>query len=726
MKSATSLANPLARLPGPAFLLTAITIRDPFFGTAHLFCRIPSEQHHRDSIVVATLLVVSHALNLESVLMFRFWSTESRGSDQTADLTSDSSGGYQLAGNTESVSSHSIPGRSAPKRSWDAFQNSDAASVDESLPKRTKLNLSRANGASPSDDSPASTEGDRMERARDIIRHQVGLEVLLKHEELRLINQELAKCQVALEQLRRCHLIPYPQHCPTPEQMLDISSGKGPAVIRRFGEPVPRWAPPFGVVDGPYARHYAKWLIPDASFDGEQAEWQLPAEFTRSRLSSAEGRTTRNSVTDMGSMSKGRPVRGNAGQKLQALSNGYPQPKDKAGPCILKRSDGQTVKLVCLDCNRENFSSTQGFINHCRIAHKRDFKSHEEAAVRSGQPIEAIDKSSNNNTHSGSSATAALPRGDIKANAAPTTQSNSNCTSASTLVHPFARQDMSEQEAYLALQSRIAESLKLYHQGKLPGVSVIPSKNLGTQVLGAKKTEAVAARFNHASATPYLSRLMQSRNFNGNICDAVADAKTKISLEDMTPDEESDDASSPTTALDGLDAAPIRNPVVKRVPAQSSKTPAAKKDSPSRPASNKSRAPPISLVSPPESTMGGMSKSGSAGIVSDEDDDVEEANLSPNTLASNIAPSLVSDDGEYDDSDDGSSISGGSDELDAASVSDVAEITLDDEQDARTLRRGSNIVSGTVRLRKNDAKKQHVTFLGPVKNRSRERRPHGN
>lgn len=246
-------------------------------------------------------------------------------------------------------------------------------------------------------------------------------------------------------------------------------------------------------------------------------------------------------------------------------------------------------------------------------------------------------------------------------------------------------------------------------------------------MLGAKKTEAVAARFNHASETPYLSRLMQSRNFNGNICDAVADAKTKISLEDMTPDEESDDASSPTTALDGLDdVAPIRTPVVKRVPAQSSKTPAEANDSPSRPASNKIHALPISLASPPESTMGGMSKSGSAGIVSDEDDDVEEANLSPNTLASNIAPSLVSDDGEYDDSDDGSSISGGSDELDAASVSDVAEITLDDEQDARALRRGSNIVSGTVRLRKNDAKKQHVTFLGPVKNRTKERRPHGN
>jgi len=70
------------------------------------------------------------------------------------------------------------------------------------------------------------------ESVKDVIQSQFGLEILLKHDELRLINQELAKCQIALEQLRRCHLIPYPVQCPTPSQMLDISSGKG-ALCRR-------------------------------------------------------------------------------------------------------------------------------------------------------------------------------------------------------------------------------------------------------------------------------------------------------------------------------------------------------------------------------------------------------------------------------------------------------------------------------------------------------------
>jgi ADA HAT complex component 1 len=404
-------------------------------------------------------------------------------------------------------------------------------------------------------------------------------------------------------------------------------------------------------------------------------------------------------------LTKGRPVRGNAGQKLQALSAGYPQPKDKAGPCILKRSDGQTVKLVCLDCNRENFSSTQGFINHCRIAHKRDFKSHEEAAVQSGHPIEV-----------GDNAGGASASSDDK----PQSNNNSPCT---THVHPFARQDLSDQQAYAALRLRIAASLKLYHQGKLPGVGAIPSWT-GVHAPVTKKRKAAATEFNPAIETPYLSRLMKSRNFNGNLCDLVADAKTKISVEDMTPDEESDDTGTPITAFDGPnDAVPARTPVVKRVPAQSGKAPASSTDSSStRPASSKSRAPPMSLVSPPGSTLDVMSKRGSDAALSDEDVDMDEANLSPNTLVSNNAPSLVSDDGEYDDSDDGSSISGGSDEHDDESVSDVAEITLDDDNDSRSLRRGSNGVSGTVRLRKDDAKKQHVTFLGPVKNHTKERR----
>ncbi|PFH58297.1 hypothetical protein XA68_13901 [Ophiocordyceps unilateralis] len=517
-----------------------------------------------------------------------------------------------------------------------------------------------------------------LDDARDVIRHQFGLEVLLKHSELRLINQELAKCQIALEQLRRCHLIPYPQSCPTPDQMLDISGGTGPALANpKPGEPTPRWAPPFGVVDGPYARHYAKWLIPDPVFDGPGPESQSVSEVSRPRGPIAEGRTTRNSFTEP---AKSRSARGSSGQKLQALSNGYHPPKDKGGPCILKRADGTTVKLVCLDCHRENFSSTQGFINHCRIAHRRDFKSHGEAAVQSGHPIDV--------------AKAAPPVVNEKPPRAPLAPSQPS------LVHPLAQQDMTEQQAYVALRARINDSLKLYHAGKLPGVLHIPSA-LGAPVTPCSDRAPPPDGQDAASQTPHLSRLMETRKFIGNLGDIVADAKIKVPAENISPADDSDDGAEPAAAP------PARPSVAMRVPARTVKSPVP------RPTSSKGRLPLVTSTS-------GLASS--TAVMSDEDtEDMEETNLSPNTIVSNVAPSLVSDDGDYDDTDEGSSVCGASDHLDGAAVSDVAEISLDEDHEPRALRRGSGGVTAPMKLHKDETK--HVTIITPVRGNTKGRRP---
>ncbi|KAH8193761.1 hypothetical protein TruAng_012070 [Truncatella angustata] len=166
----------------------------------------------------------------------------------------------------------------------------------------------------------------KLERAKEVIELQFSHEILLKHREHRLVSQELAKCQVALEQLRRCHLIPYLVNVPTPERMLN-------------------WAPAFGVVDGPYARHLAKWLIPDPKFDGIPAPTLVQPENTRT-WNSVDARLGRNSTDKAGvARNRGRRTRGLAGQKLQALPYDYSQPRGKAGPCILKRtSDGKIIK----------------------------------------------------------------------------------------------------------------------------------------------------------------------------------------------------------------------------------------------------------------------------------------------------------------------------------------------------------------------------------------------
>lgn len=539
---------------------------------------------------------------------------------------------------------------------------------------------------------------------REAIESQFSLEILLKHNELRLINQELAKCQVALEQLRRCHLIPYPTSQTSSRYMLDISNGVGPAVQRQ-GAGVPQWAPPYGVVDGPYTRHYARWLIPDPSFDGEQIQWY--PDPSRAGKSLPEGRTTRHSFADSStSASKVRGQRGPAGQKLQALSSGYPQPKEKAGPCVLKRSDGQTVKLVCIDCNRENFSSTQGFINHCRIAHRRDFKSHEEAAQQSGHVIE-VDESGG-------------IVGEEKV-AAPV---------ATGLVHPLIRSASTDEGAYKALLSRINASMALYHQGKLPGITSIPGTAQSTPCKQQSRRSVNTtpnSSFVPSSETPHLSALMRDRGFSSNLSDIVGEAKKVIDFDELSYGEDSE-GEKPSTevhrrldTLDGTSNSPL--PAM-RVPARSAMSHAPFARPNSAKGLDAARKPGISprqsYAAPVINTSAASYKfSGSHRDLHHLPDDVPDMmeldgpsliDLSPNTVASNNAPSLVSDDGEYDDGDDDADSAC---EDGANDDSDVAEISIEDGDIEKVVSR--NVSSGS---KKED---KHVTFVSPVKEKGRAR-----
>lgn len=509
------------------------------------------------------------------------------------------------------------------------------------------------------------------------INSQFSLEILLKHNELRLINQELAKCQVALEQLRRCHLIPYPSTEGSYESMVNVSNGTGPALRQR--DNVPQWAAPFGVTEGPYSRHYSKWLIPDPSFDGGQVEWQ---EGSRAGKTVPEGRATRNSFTDSRTpVNKSRSQRQTTGQKLQALPNGYPQAKEKAGPCVLKRADGQTVKLVCIDCNRENFSSTQGFINHCRIAHRRDFKSHEEAASQSGQPIE-VDE-------------VGAVVGEEKAPAP-----------SNGLVHPLIRTASTDRAAIKSILERIKIGKEMFSQGKLPGVHSIPSAAISTPA-------RAQSSFVPSSATPNLSELMRKRGFGGDLDKMVDDAKTHIDFDEMPSEDENVEYDAVQDQLTGIDGA---GPMP-RMPARAGMSPAPF----GRPGSAKGGifsgiSPRLSHALPkilPGKSTGHLPPRDELSpheIDVDMMDVPRNIDLSPNTVASNNAPSLVSDDGEYDDQDVDSGSSAGEEE-----DSDVAEIDIEDEVAPRTvLRNRADSGSEGMRLRKEE-KEKHVTFVSPVK-----------
>jgi hypothetical protein len=558
-----------------------------------------------------------------------------------------------------------------------------------------------------------------LRRVREVVESQFNLEILLKHNELRLINQELAKAQVALEQLRRCHLVPFPISQGDPAARLNIANGTGPALAQ--GDVRPKWAPPYGVVDGPYTRHYAKWLIPDPAFDGI-AEWERPAELARAGKT-VEGRTTRNSYADTPT-TKSRMQRGNPTQKLQALPSGYTQSKENAGPSIIKRSDGQYVKLVCLDCRRENFGSTQGFINHCRIAHRREFKSHEEAASQSGQPIEVDEV------------------GQIVGE-------DKTPTSASGLVHPLIRTAPTDRSVIAKLLECISESTRMYHEGKMPGLSCIPgtvpTPNPLAPVSASRENKNQNANFVPSSQTPHLSNLLRSRGFDRNLGDMIVDAKTKtvIPEDDPAQDAEESDADAAADAnkdtvndgkskskskkdkekravmqprFGGLDGSADTPPA--RVPSRSAISPAPpdrRPNSSKGPENGSGARNPAPAILPPSrvpapfstpistnASLLGSNRQAPAprlishaltlshgGIDADNDNDADAdvpmldgpcpsiIDLSPNTVASNNAPSLVSDDGEYDDGDDAESEMEGEDSGDESSVAEISFEELD-------------------------------------------------
>ncbi|GAD95343.1 hypothetical protein NFIA_016080 [Paecilomyces variotii No. 5] len=506
---------------------------------------------------------------------------------------------------------------------------------------------------------PAARPKLDIEKLRETIDAQLSLEVLLKHNELRLIDQEIAKCQVALEQLRRCAEIPYPGSSISGVSQ-SVSNGTGEAVLQPGNGPAPLSPAPWGVTDGPYSRHYAKWLIPDPRFDGGEVE--TPP--TTAGLASLDGRATRGSLTESGYVAgKSRSQRGSGTMKLQALSSGYPQPKEKAGPMIIKRkSDGQLVKLVCLDCRRDNFSSTQGFINHCRIAHNRNFASHDAAAMASGEPVE-VDE-------------AGMVVGGN------TTESTSGGTPG--YVHPLIR------------SAHMMESMsKTNTQRKPSAESQTPKQQRNSQsprvvTKDEKPSTPAAANFPFTASpdTPHLSSLMQRRGIGLNLSEIVGDAKTSLDLDAMFSDEESSD--SVTDAAPNLDEPPP-NVRASRLPARTTMPQAASQRPSSRKgqdkASHGSQHLGASTPARPVSYASSFPPTSGLGISHEEPRDMDmgdpSMNLSPNTMESNQAPSLVSDDDEYEAASESESPSPSSSDGDD-DVRDFSHIEVGDDEDANT------------------------------------------
>ncbi|MCJ1389196.1 hypothetical protein MMC18_002051 [Xylographa bjoerkii] len=460
---------------------------------------------------------------------------------------------------------------------------------------------------------------------QEIIESQFGLEILLKHNELRLIDQELAKCQVALEQLRRCQLIPYPASMSNIGNMQAVSGGVGPTYGSGGGA---LQAAPWGVTDGPYTRHYAKWLIPDPMFDGDLSP---DARLQRTAGKRMPERITRGSKADKATPAlKSRSQRGSTGSRLQALPAGYPEPKEEKGPMIVKRStDGRMVKLVCLNCRRENFNSAQGFINHCRIAHGRGFASHDAAALACGEEVEFNEAGGViSDSIGGVPANAGLVHPLIRSAHAAANTTNSPA--------PKRRKSHSKTNS----GSHVSEvSAHPQNHPPQPSSGVVPPSN----------DPFAHAPFVPSSSTPHLSALFAKIGRGGNLNEFVTEATTRTEV-DLSDEDDED--------YEMEDAPEERNPHSSRgvlhvglAPTRATMSPASLNhtivskgvESPPRKPRTLNNVSSVDYASPYHTQPSGPTNTILLSAT-------PPLNLSPNTIESNPAPSLVSDDeDDYED-----------------------------------------------------------------------------
>ena len=478
---------------------------------------------------------------------------------------------------------------------------------------------------------------------REAIEAQFNLELLLKHRELRLIEQEFGKCQIALEQLRRCQIFPFPALSSTFEGMQAASTGSGQA----HGNRAPH-APPWGVAIGPYTRHYERWLISDSVFDDTVADQIQTPTYSGKFLPE---RATRGSMADKGTVSsKSRSQRGSNGARLKSLPHGYPEPKEEKGPMIVKRSsDGKMVKLVCLDCRRSNFNSAQGFINHCRIAHSRQFLSHDAAIEASGEEIDVIDGEGNLGDSSGSqqaSASAGLVHPLIRSALAHTARTARTTPADSPTLLPTPSSSSRRKKIHsLTLKNQSPTSFNSAQiMSTPPRAKLVTPEHLSTDKIP----------FNPSPKTPHLSALFARMGRGGDLNEMVAQAtmSPEIDLSLSSDDEEEPEEVGPAEQLGASQSRSTRGVVQGgRLPTPTTRSPTPlKRSSPHPGVSNNSfHADPLPSVI---GHYGYQSPYHSRDHPRVPDtpmhENVSSLNLSPNTIESHTAPSLVSDDGDYE------------------------------------------------------------------------------
>jgi hypothetical protein len=352
-----------------------------------------------------------------------------------------------------------------------------------------------------------------LEYAIERIEAHLNLEILFKHNEHRLIEQELAKCQIAQEQLRRCRLIPYPGQLGGFAVADDIAAGMGPAITSQEEFTQPAHGAAWGVTDGPYTQHYAHWLLPDPRFHPSPKRRRIEAP--ANTAGKVPTRSARGSEPSTRSQRRSTATMTFTG-------------RDSAGPLTIRRaSDGVMVKLICKICGKDNVNSLQGFLNHCRIQHKQDYASHGAALDDCGIPLDAVELASLN-----------------MSGVAETQSSATNVViplNSSSLVHPLIREDRREPRPSTSTEPM---SILPPARSARPDTSAMPPP-----IIPPRWATGVPANqsnpFIPSPALPRLSALIASKGGSGDMLSLTQHMQDKSDFNNILAQTQGDEDTSP-------------------------------------------------------------------------------------------------------------------------------------------------------------------------------------
>ncbi|KAJ1986000.1 hypothetical protein H4R33_003618 [Dimargaris cristalligena] len=186
--------------------------------------------------------------------------------------------------------------------------------------------VDRPAGSPPADASPP----DLRQKIERIIRYQFDLEIHLKQREIIVIKEEIVRSKRSVQE---------------------------------------------------YQRWKAQGLVPQSE----------PVTRQPSRITSPQP-DDRASLTSGRRTARSRAKRLNYDERdpraISGTSKGGQSSSVAGDPLVVHLMDGSVVKIVCPTCQREQFSTLQGFLNHTRLRHSVEFASHEEAVRLCGVPLD--------------------------------------------------------------------------------------------------------------------------------------------------------------------------------------------------------------------------------------------------------------------------------------------------------------------------------------------------